>query len=105
MFTERELLFEEVEMGRMAEIINDASVKVMEVTEDSNSYGDFLFITLAFGEEMYTLYGLGYTFRGRCVTEKFHLYRNHNRYCAEKTPWNKRTVMAIIKEKLLYLTD
>ena len=59
--TEKEKLFDRVSHERLIEFINNRKNKIVDFKRDSNSYGEFLFVTLQFPQDLYmTFYGAGF---------------------------------------------
>lgn len=63
-FTERERLFDKVSHARFLEFLDDPKTKVHRIEESTNSYGEYLFVTVSRpGTKkriLVTFYGLGY---------------------------------------------
>lgn len=57
--TDSEVLWDKVSMKRMRQIIRNSKHKVLGCNRDTNSYGEFLFITVADENKCVTFYGLG----------------------------------------------
>lgn len=78
-FTEREELFGRVRDERFAKILADSRTTVHEITEDSNNYGEFLFVTVSRPDgnrrACLTFYGLGYhEYRERWIIDEWAWY-------------------------------
>ncbi len=63
-FTERENLYDQVSHDRFMAIVRQPDVDIHEVKEDSNSFGEYLFVTLSCRDQqpkwLLTFWGLGY---------------------------------------------
>jgi hypothetical protein len=63
-FTEREVLWDRIGHGRFEQILADELTTIHDVRLDSNSYGEFLFVTTSRpaeeGRSALTFFGLGY---------------------------------------------
>lgn len=63
-FTERENLYDQVSHDRLMPLVMQPDVDIHEVKEDSNSFGEYLFVTVSCRTEQpkkfYTFWGLGY---------------------------------------------
>lgn len=82
-FTEHERLYDRVSDARFMEIVRDEHTSVHEISTSTNSYGEFLFVTLsrptASGpRDCITFYGLGYhDRRERWITDTWSWYDAH----------------------------
>ena len=79
-FTERERLFDRVSHERLLHILDDEASTVHQVELSSNSYGEFLFITLSRPTEerriCVSFYGLGlHEYRERWLMDEWHWYQ------------------------------
>lgn len=78
--SEREALFDRVTHKRLIELVKDDKVEVVDWKRDSNSYGDFRFITLRKGDEFLTFYGHGYhDYREGYLVKEWHFYFSGSR--------------------------
>ena len=63
-FTEKERLFDRISHRRFEAIIHDDQTVIHEITLDSNSVGEFLFVTVSHTREnkqhSMTFWGIGY---------------------------------------------
>lgn len=78
-FTEREQLFDRVSHDRLISFLDDETTAVHRVQESSNSYGEFLFVTVsrpgATQNPCVTFFGLGYhEHRERWVIDEWYWY-------------------------------
>jgi len=82
-FTEREVLWDRLSHGRFEKILTDEQTHIHDVHLDSNSYGEFLFVTTSRpageGRSALTFFGLG-----------FHEYRD--RWMLDDWFWHETTV-------------
>ena len=79
--TETEQLYDRVGYQRLLGWLEDEHTTIHRVGIDSNSYGEFLFVTLsratASHQETLTFYGLGYhAYRDRWFTDEWAYYRS-----------------------------
>ena len=80
-FTERERLFDKVSHERFLEILDDPKTKVHRIEESTNSFGEYLFVTVsrpgANKRIFMTFYGLGYhEYRERWITDEWNWYQS-----------------------------
>ena len=78
-FTERERLYDRISHARFQALLQDARTTIHAAELSSNSYGEFLFVTISRGSderrEFLTFYGLGYhDYRERWITETWSWY-------------------------------
>jgi|SRR5690554_731736 len=78
-FTEREQLFDRVSHDRLISFLDDETTAVHRVQESSNSYGEFLFVTVsrpgATRKLCVTFFGLGFhEHRERWVIDEWYWY-------------------------------
>ena len=79
-FTERERLYDRLSDVRFQALLVDEQTTIHEAELSSNSYGEFLFVTLSRPQaektEYLTFYGLGYhEYRERWITEVWSWFR------------------------------
>lgn len=79
--TERERLFDKVSHARFLEFLNDPKTKVHRIEESTNSYGEYLFVTISRpGTKkriLVTFYGLGYhEYREKWIAEDWYWYES-----------------------------
>lgn len=82
--TERERLFARISHKRLLQWLDDPQTQVHRLEESTNSFGEYLFVTLSRpGEDervFITFYGLGYhEYRERWITEEWFWYPAVNR--------------------------
>ena len=75
-FTEREQLFDRISHERLIGFLDDTTTTVHKVEESSNSYGEFLFVTVSrpgtSHRHCITFYGIGlHEHRERWVTDEW----------------------------------
>jgi hypothetical protein len=80
--SENERLFDKVSDKRFQHLIFDAQTTIHEFKLDSNSYGEFLFVTVSRakgqGREILTFWGLGYhEYRERWFTEEWSFHESY----------------------------
>lgn len=80
-FTERERLFDKVSHARFLEFLDDPKTKVHRIEESTNSYGEYLFVTVsrpgAKKRILITFYGLGYhEYREKWIAEDWYWYES-----------------------------
>jgi hypothetical protein len=74
-FTESEKLWDGVRDSRLRAWLADSQTVIHSTELSSNSYGEFLFITLTRGNEHYTFYGYGFhEQRERWITDTWRYY-------------------------------
>lgn len=72
--TENEVLFDRVSSKRLIQIIQNPKHKVLESSRDSNSYGEFRFITIADSKKVVTFFGNGFhEYRDRYFAKEWHI--------------------------------
>lgn len=102
-FTEREKLYDKITHERFTAILAQSDVDIHEVQESTNSFGEYLFVTLSCRSEhpkkLYTFWGLGYhEYRERWVVDTWQWYESQR----DKTnlpKLNKLEALAQIKER------
>lgn len=102
-FTEREKLYDNISHTRFMELVMQSDVDIHEVKEDSNSFGEYLFVTLSCRTEqpkkLYTFWGLGYhEYRERWITDTWQWYESQQS-AAKKPVMQKELAFAQIKER------
>ena len=80
-FNEREKLYDLIAHSRFLSIVAQPDVDIHEVNESTNSYGEFLFVTISCRAEqpkkLYTFYGFGYhEHRERWITDTWQWYES-----------------------------
>lgn len=106
-FTEREQLYDCVSHERFMALVVQPDVDIHEVKEDSNSFGEYLFVTLNCRTEqpkkLYTFWGLGYhEQRERWIVDSWQWYESQQP--AEKFPIiPKEVAYAWIKEREVFV--
>jgi hypothetical protein len=83
-FTEREKLYDQVSHNRFMAIVMQPDIDIHEVKEDSNSFGEYLFVTVSCRTEqpkkLYTFWGLGYhEHRERWITDSWQWFESQRR--------------------------
>lgn len=78
-FTERERLYDRISHARFQALLLDARTTIHAAELSSNSYGEFLFVTLSQGggekRQYLTFWGMGYhEYRERWITETWSWY-------------------------------
>lgn len=79
--TERERLFDKVSHERFLEILDDSKTKVHRIEESTNSFGEYLFVTISRPGKskriFITFYGLGYhEYRERWIADEWNWYQS-----------------------------
>ncbi len=102
-FTEREKLYDQVSHQRFLSILHQPDIEIHEVKEDTNSFGEFLFVTISCRNnqprKLYTFYGLGYhDYRERWISETWQWYESQRKLNAF-TPLEKQKALADITER------
>jgi hypothetical protein len=80
-FTEREKLYDNILHTRFMALVMQPDVDIHEVKEDSNSFGEYLFVTVSCRTEqpkkLYTFWGFGYhEHRERWITDSWQWYES-----------------------------
>lgn len=88
-FTEREKLYDQISHNRFLAIVMQPDVDIHEVKEDSNSFGEYLFVTISCRAEqpkkLYTFWGMGYhDHRERWIVDSWQWYESQRK--PEKLP-------------------
>lgn len=97
LFTERELLHNKVSYDRLLELINNPEYEVVNLTNSTNNYGEFWFVTLHHkkSNRNITFYGLGFNWaRNRYIVDEFGFYRAES--YDKQEPLDKKDVWAIL---------
>jgi len=80
-FTEQEQLYDRISHARFLALVQQPDIVVHEVKEDSNSFGEYLFVTLGSPSEpgkLLTFWGLGYhEYRERWITDTWEWYADY----------------------------
>ena len=81
-FTEKEKLWDQIGDRRMRAILEDAGTTIHKIEVDSNSYGEFAFVTVSREVDgqrsMVTLWGLGYhEYRERWIADHWRWYQGN----------------------------
>jgi hypothetical protein len=98
-FTEHELLWDKVTPERLEELINNKDYEVIDLSNSTNSFGEFQFITLRkkSTNDFITFFGNGFHWaRNRYITKYFDFYISHNMDYdgKEYEPLHKQDVLA-----------
>ncbi len=104
-FTERERLFDQLSHTRFQALLNDEDTFIHEVEMSSNSYGEFLFVTVSrpSGDKRtyYTCYGLGYhDYRERWITDVWSWVKSSRTSTLEPARVTREEAGRIITERL-----
>ncbi|NOG49613.1 MAG: hypothetical protein HND48_09355 [Chloroflexi bacterium] len=83
-FTEREKLYDQVSHRRFMAIVMQPDMDIHKVKEDSNSFGEYLFVTVSCRTEqpkkLYTFWGLGYhEHRERWIADSWQWFESQRR--------------------------
>lgn len=81
-FTEREKLYDNISHTRFMALVMQPDVDIHEIKEDSNSFGEYVFVTVSCRSEqpkkLYTFWGLGYhEYRERWIADTWQWYESH----------------------------
>lgn len=72
--TGNEILFDRISSERLMQIIQTPKYKVLESVRDSNSYGEFRFITISDSKKVLSLYGNGFNdYRDHYITDEWRI--------------------------------
>lgn len=102
-FTEREKLYDNISHARLMALLMQPDVDIHEVKEDSNSFGEYLFVTVSCRSEhpkkLYTFWGLGYhEYRERWIVESWQWYESHQNP-SKKAVLHKEEAITQIKDR------
>lgn len=80
-FTEREKLYDNISHTRFMALVMQPDIDIHEVKEDSNSFGEYVFVTVSCRSEqpkkLYTFWGLGYhEYRERWIVDAWQWYES-----------------------------
>ena len=80
-FTEREQLYNKISNERFTAILMQPDVDIHEVQESTNSFGEYLFVTVSCRSEhpkkLYTFWGMGYhEYRERWIVDTWQWYES-----------------------------
>lgn len=83
-FTEREKLYDRVSHQRFMALIHQQDVDIHEVEQSTNSFGEYLFVTISCRTEqppkLLTFWGLGYhEYRERWITDSWQWYDSYRK--------------------------
>lgn len=102
-FTEREKLYDQVSHQRFLSILRQPDIEIHEVKEDTNSFGEFLFVTISCRNDqprkLYTFYGLGYHDYRECWIRETWQWFESQRKLNAFTPPQKQKALANITER------
>ena len=103
--TETERLYDRLSHSRFQAIIGDDRTVVHNIEESSNSYGEFLFVTVsrlaAQRRACMTFFGLGFhEFRERWLTDEWFWYQAHSYPSVIETSIPKEKALELVKERL-----
>lgn len=84
-FTEREKLYDQVSHNRFMAIVMQPDMDIHEVKEDSNSFGEYVFVTVSCRTEqpkkLYTFWGFGYhEHRERWIVDSWQWYESQRKH-------------------------
>ena len=102
-FTERENLYDQVSHDRFMALVMQPDVDIHEVGESTNSFGEYLFVTISCRTEqpkkLYTFWGLGYhEHRERWIMDTWQWYESQ-RNMKSLPALDKDEAYAQIKER------
>jgi hypothetical protein len=106
-FTEREKLYDQVSHQRFLSILHQQDIEVHELREDTNSFGEFLFVTISCRNDqprkLYTFYGLGYhDYRERWISDIWQWFESQ-RKLNTFAPLQKQNALADITEREVFV--
>lgn len=104
-FTEREQLFNALGQARFLILLRDERTTVHKAELSSNSYGEFLFITLSRAQgdrgDLLTFYGLGFhDYRERWITEMWSWYETMETQTVKEQRMSQEEIERVISERL-----
>ncbi len=102
--TDHEKLWDRLSDQRFQALLNDSQTEVHEVTIDTNSYGEFLFVQMSrvVDGQRYslTMFGLGYhEYREQWMTRHWHWYESHPTLVAKKPTLPKVEALQRIQKR------
>jgi len=102
-FTEREKLYDNISHTRFMALVIQPDVDIHEVKEDSNSFGEYVFVTVSCRTEqpkkLYTFWGLGYhEYRERWIVDAWQWYESQQNP-SKKAVLHKQEAITHIKER------
>lgn len=102
-FTEREKLYDNISHTRLMALVMQPDVDIHEVKEDSNSFGEYLFVTVSCRSEqpkkLYTFWGLGHhEYRERWIADSWQWFESQQS-AAKKPMMRKEEAYIQIKER------
>lgn len=108
-FSEREKLYDTISHTRFMDLMMQPDVDIHEVKEDSNSFGEYLFVTVSCRSEqpkkLYTFWGLGYhEYRERWISETWQWFESQRSLHA-LTPLHKQNALALINERKAFIQE
>ena len=102
--TEHERLWDRLSDQRFQDLFNDPQTEVHEITIDTNSYGEFLFVQMSrvVDGQRYglTLFSLGYhDYREQWITQHWHWYESHSSFITKKPILPKTEASQLIQAR------
>jgi hypothetical protein len=102
--TENEDLFDRMTGKRLVAILDDEQTTIHEISNDSNNYGEFLFVAtsrIKDNERIFvTFYGLGFhEHRDRWYTDEWHWYEANSLPAREAKQMTKQEAHQLIEER------
>lgn len=102
-FTEREKLYDYISHNRFMALMEQPDVDIHEIQESTNSFGEYLFVTVSCRSEqpklLYTFWGLGYhEYRERWITDTWQWYESQQNP-SKKAVLPKHEAIMQIKER------
>lgn len=106
-FTEREKLYDHISHNRFMALMEQTDVNIHEIQESTNSFGEYLFVTVSCRSEqpklLYTFWGLGYhEYRERWITNTWQWYESQQNP-SKKAVLPKDEAIMQIKERAAFV--
>ena len=103
-FTDTERLLYRVSAERFTQIFDHKYTTIHNFALDSNSYGEFLFVTVSYpspeGQQVTTFYGLGlHENRDRWINDEWYWYEPINKPKHSPTRMDKSTANKLLEER------
>ncbi len=109
-FSENERLFDRVTHNRFLAILNDPQTDILKAEMNSNSFGEFLFVSTRRGAgdtaSQITFYGLGYhEYRERWIDKEWAWYESTPSSETDQAKLAKEVAIAIITDRQTEITS
>ena len=107
-FTANEVLFDRMSHARFMNLFDDETTTIHRLTEEANSYGEFLFVTLSrpgsTGRIHVTFWGAGYhEYRERWLAEEWFWYFPNFPPAEDEPPLDREEAREQLNQRLAYV--